>query len=69
MPDDADMANDHIEKELVQRIAAARRTQPIGQPTSCMNCGEPIQLGRYCDTSCRDDYDVRSRNLKRAGLV
>lgn len=69
MPDDADLANDHMEKELEQRIAAARREKPMGRPSACVNCGDPIQQGRSCSKDCAEDDEARIRHLRRNGAL
>ncbi len=69
MADEADLANDHTEKELEQRIAAARRKRPFARLTTCMNCGDPIQTGRYCSKDCVEDDEARLRHLRRNGTL
>ena len=68
MSDEADDANDHIEREMAQRILAARRVRPAPKSTHCLNCGEPIKAGRYCGIECKEDDEARLKHLKRAGL-
>jgi RNA polymerase-binding transcription factor DksA len=40
--DEIDMANDHIERELAQSLAAARAVKPTPVYLHCLNCGEPV---------------------------
>ena len=65
MNDIVDQANDHIEREMQQRLAANRvvELQPCG---SCYNCGDDVDPGRkFCSLECREDFDRRARREKR----
>lgn len=62
--DEIDAAQQHIERELEQRIAATRNKPALPETKHCMNCGEPVQGRRYCDDSCKEDAEHRARKLK-----
>lgn len=68
MPDEADLANDHLERELEQRILDVQRSKPLPPSTDCLNCGEPVSLKRYCSKECAEDDEARTRHMRRAGL-
>lgn len=61
MADEADLAQDHIEKELSRSMARRRPSLvPTGQ---CFNCGEEVTgQACFCDADCRDDYERRARS-------
>lgn len=67
--DEIDVANEHIERELEQRIKAARSAKPTPETIHCMNCGEPTERGsRFCCKDCAEDFEHRARQNKRAGV-
>ena len=67
--DEADLANDHLQRELEQRILDVQRAKPLPPSTECLNCGETVTLGRrYCSKDCAEDDEARTRHMKRAGL-
>lgn len=68
MTDEIDTANEHIERELAQRINAARNPKPMPRNTECLNCGERVEVGRFCCKECADDHEHRARQLKRMGV-
>lgn len=59
MADVADQAADYQEKMIAEAIKL-RKQQPIGTGF-CNNCFEPIDVGRFCDCDCRDDFEKRNR--------
>ena len=69
MPDIADKAEEHIEREEAAIIAAiraqasqdARSMVGIGE---CLWCGEKIDSRRFCDADCRDAWQA---SVGRAG--
>lgn len=68
MADEADVANDHIEKELAMRISAARRITLVPQSTTCLNCDDPVSGGRrYCSKDCQEDNELRIRQRRMSG--
>lgn len=57
--DDADRA--WIDQQL--RIDVALRTRLRYEPQAtgeCLNCGERLQDGRWCDADCRHDWELRN---------
>ena len=59
--DDADYA----ENEQQLRIDLAMKNRVLHVPQQkdtgeCMNCGDRIQVGRWCDAECRTDWDRRN---------
>lgn len=67
MPDEIDAAQDHIERTMAATLAAQRNKPDTMPPCGkCYNCGEPLEsdLFRFCDTYCRDDFQLRSRHGK-----
>lgn len=63
--DDLDRA---AEREELARSAAARMRKPVPRHYGrCLNCDEPSH-GAFCDTGCREDYEVYERAKARQGL-
>jgi len=60
MPDDADNAQDHVERELA---VALRIRRPVPNPTGrCHWCDETVAPGRaYCGPECREDAEQAAR--------
>lgn len=62
MADEADRANDTLEKMLDGwRNEVAYQLRHSIQPTgNCLNCDERLDDGRrWCDTDCRNDWERR----------
>lgn len=59
MADPIDRAQDHIERETPY-ILAARKPVTIRADGRCHNCGEPVAVGLYCDSDCREDHEYRA---------
>ena len=65
MADAADAAGD--EQEVQERLLlrrhqerAAQHREVLGVCTGkCLNCDEPIEVGRFCDKHCQADYERR----------
>lgn len=66
--DEIDVANDHIERELAQSLAAVRAAKPAPVYRHCLNCGEPVSGRAYCSAECAEDGEHRARQNKRAGV-
>lgn len=67
MPDEIDNAQDHIERTMAAAIEAQRSKKDEIPPCGkCYNCGEPLdsELFKFCDTSCRDDFQRREKHGK-----
>ena len=60
--DEADAAQDQIDKTLSLEIERARVSfsrVPVGK---CLNCGEALDDGRrYCEEDCRKQFSLRER--------
>jgi hypothetical protein len=55
MPDLADLAQ--AQNECLDQMTLAMRKPAAPQATGfCLNCGEPLPAGRWCDAECRDDW-------------
>jgi hypothetical protein len=65
--DEADLANDHIEKEMALRLKTMRHaTLPF--KGTCYDCDEELQAPkRFCDADCRDMYERRVAAARRNG--
>lgn len=49
-----------MEREAAGIIAASKK--PTVVPDGhCINCGERVIAGVYCDEACREDYEARQR--------
>ena len=60
--DDADRA--WIDQQL--RIDVALRNRRCYEPQAtgeCLNCGDRLQDGRWCDADCRHDLELRNARL------
>lgn len=63
MSDEADSAQDHMEREEVLRRkyqpAARLEVEPTGE---CLNCFEPVPVShRWCNAECRRDWEKWSK--------
>ena len=62
MADIADLAQEHIEREAHLVIAAGRKPVGIRANGVCHNCDATVTTGLlFCDSDCRDDWQLRSR--------
>ena len=64
--DEADIANEYMERDLALRIAAARGKRQAMGPEECGQCGEPIpmarrQLGLVVCIDCARDNERGAR--------
>lgn len=60
MSDDADRAQEMMDREDIARRKYGKHTQLEIDPTGyCLNCEEPLhKVGlRWCDAACRDDWE------------
>lgn len=70
MADLIDEGNENAARGLESAIAkvrndAAKMLEPIGE---CYECGTKLKKDlRFCDASCRDDWDKRQRLQKMRG--
>jgi RNA polymerase-binding transcription factor DksA len=66
MADEADVANDRLEKILQARIEEAQwQLNNVTSGTGeCWNCGEEVDANRrWCNAECREDWQVRNRSV------
>lgn len=62
MPDFYDKAQET--EELFREIALAeRRVTGPAECGECLNCGNPLKQGRWCDIDCRDEWQEDHRRL------
>ena len=62
MSDEFDMASDREMAERELNIAHARaQNQSIKVSGFCLSCNERLEVGRFCDNFCRDDYEQEQR--------
>jgi hypothetical protein len=69
--DAADAAGD--EQELVEALllrqhkaAAAQHQEALsGFTGECLNCEAKLEVGRFCDADCREDYTKRLNAQRR----
>jgi hypothetical protein len=66
MADIADLAQEDMERDAPYILAAAKKPAGPVACGTCHNCGEPVAPDtKFCDVSCRDDYDNRQRLAAR----
>lgn len=62
MADNAELASRQMELDLERRISSARELTRAHITGKCVNCGMKLDLGRYCDNACRQDFEARERS-------
>lgn len=68
MADIIDAANDLT--DLITQNAIDNRAAPLTFTGKCLNCGEDINSGNYCDKDCREDYEkIKRAQQLREGKV
>lgn len=70
--DDIDVAQEQADLFLSSALAEARKRAAVQgpEPTGvCLNCDVDLvsKTQRFCDKSCRDDWEHRERRRKVAG--
>jgi len=67
--DEADSANDFIQRELDSKIANSRNAlvrrelQPNGR---CYYCSHPVdELRLFCDSGCAEDFEAFNKHKRR----
>lgn len=67
MADDADRADDQIEKALQSYINKARKNTGLIPTGVCYYCQEPVRpCALFCDgQDCRNDYDYEKKLRQR----
>lgn len=59
MSDIYDQATDKEMRDRDLAIKAARaQNKPIQFTGHCLSCEEIIDKGRFCDSACREDYEL-----------
>ena len=61
MSDEADLAQDHMEREdMVRRKYKQVPVLEADITGECLNCYEPVGFGmRWCDKNCQEDWQKR----------
>lgn len=69
MADLADVADDFIEAERRRGLRLVRAKLRADQSTTniCRNCHEETVGRNFCNVGCRDDFEVRQKNLQIKG--
>lgn len=64
--DDVDRAVDREQQFRDDAIEERRRAADvdISGTGECLNCGDPVKVGRWCNVSCRDDWEVNRTKFK-----
>lgn len=61
MADEADIANDQVQKALDLTMRTVNTKIKDNDTGLCIWCGEPVQdKRRWCSVECRDEYDRHS---------
>lgn len=61
MADDADKAYDLNQYYLNQALKKTLATKSIPFSGRCLACNDSIEIGRYCDSHCRETHEKRLR--------
>lgn len=65
MADDADIAND-LQETFLQKSLERTRSRSVPVFTGkCLYCEDPIEIGRFCDSHCRESHEQEMRKYKR----
>lgn len=65
--DIADEAQTKIDKALSDGLARLRRQTQIPFSGSCLFCREPVHNRRFCDSACREGFELGIRQARIAG--
>lgn len=66
--DIADRAEREYENNLALALRGAHVTRPLPAVGACYYCGEDVRSDlRFCDVTCRDDYDYEHAARVRGG--
>ena len=66
MADEADMANDDIERQLNTTLKYLKTDIPTNDTKECIWCGEPIKENdgrRWCCVDCRNEHELYANKL------
>lgn len=47
--------------ELFLNVALSNRKKVLQYAGACHNCSEPLEVGIFCSSECREDYELRER--------
>lgn len=64
MPDIVDQAAELEEWYRGQALDAVAAQDVMPQVGICYNCGEAVSVGCFCDSDCRDDYELREKQKR-----
>ena len=62
--DQVDIANDLV-TETVENALHRRQTLTIPFSGFCLNCEEPVDQRRYCDSFCRSEHEKQMKRRMR----
>jgi hypothetical protein len=60
MADEIDQAKT-IEEQFINYALAQRRASGPEECGECLNCGNEIEDGRWCNVECRDEWEEDQR--------
>lgn len=66
MADEADMANDEVERHLERTLKAVNTEIPTNDSDACIWCGETIKEKdgrRWCSVDCRNEHELYANKL------
>jgi hypothetical protein len=65
MADEADVANDHIQKTLDLTMRSINTDVPKNDTGECIWCNEPIEDDgrRWCSTECRNEHQLYANKI------
>lgn len=70
MSDEADIAEENIELNLLAAIEACRRQPSLPAKGTCWFCDEPLPpQQKFCNSDCASDFDIEEAALVRAGRM
>ena len=65
MADEADVANDHVQKTLDLTMRSINTDVPKNDTGECIWCSEPIKDDgrRWCSTECRNEHQLYANKI------
>lgn len=68
--DPVDRATIEQERLLEDNLRQARASKALVLPDTghCYNCDDTLVSGRFCDSDCRDDYELRQSRRRANGI-
>ena len=61
--DDAQQLEEWFREQALDALQVAADMMPF--TGRCYNCEAPLTVGSFCDTDCRDDYQMREKQDKQ----